>query len=59
MRLVHFSNAELNLNYHIQNVRFLNALIAVQKVFAFVKRDASSAQKTIQLSTTQGKIQRR
>jgi hypothetical protein len=36
-------------------VRFVNALIArdmaIQKVFAFVNRDASSAQKAIQLLT--------
>jgi hypothetical protein len=42
------------LNHYIQNVRFLNALIAdgtaIQKVFAFVKRNASNMYETIQLT---------
>jgi len=53
-RSVHFSIAESNLNHHIPNVRFLNALIArdtaIQKVFAFIRRDA---QETIQPSIVQ------
>jgi len=52
--LAHFSIAESNLNHHISNVRFLNALsargTAIQKVFALVRREASNPQEAIQPS---------
>jgi len=47
--LAHFLIVESNSNHHIPNVRFLNTLTArdtdTLKVFAFLERDASNAQK--------------